>query len=116
MVPSLETFISLGFLVTILKGKILSAGLPPSVSMIATVTGMLLSLDLKNKQRDADLTVAKEKVSQEEKKAAAKVAADKEKREDFRKGQELYINYLKATKPDGKSLKTLTKDARKNLK
>ena len=74
------------------------------------------SLDLKNKQRDADLTVAKEKVSQEEKKAAAKVAADKEKREDFRKGQELYINYLKATKPDGKSLKTLTKDARKNLK
>ena len=50
-------------------------------------------------------------VSQEEKKAAAKVAADKEKREDFRKGQELYINYLKATKPDGKSLKTLTKDA-----
>ena len=74
------------------------------------------SLDLKNKQREADLTVAKEKVSQEEKKAAAKVAADKEKREDFRKGQELYINYLKATKPDGKSLKTLTKDARKNLK
>ena len=47
--PSSEIVISLGFLVTILKGKILSAGLPPSVSMIATVTGMLLSLDLKNK-------------------------------------------------------------------
>jgi len=74
------------------------------------------ALDLKNKQREADLTVSKEKLSQEEKKAAAKVTADKEKREDFRKGQELYINYLKATKPDGKSLKTLTKDARKNLK
>ena len=74
------------------------------------------NLDLKGKQREAELNVAKETMGIEEKKASAKIAADKAKKEDTRKGQELYINYLKANNEGGKSLKTLGKDGRKILK
>tara|TARA_X000001382_G_scaffold130940_1_gene128030 strand:- start:3724 stop:6366 length:2643 start_codon:yes stop_codon:yes gene_type:complete len=74
------------------------------------------ALDLKNKQREADLTVSKEKLSQEEKKAAAKVEADKAKLEDKRKGQELYIKYMKAQNEGASKLKMPNKNNIKQQK
>ena len=74
------------------------------------------NLDLKNKQREAELNVAKETMGIEEKKAAAKIAADKAKLEDKRKSQELYIKYMKAQNEGANKLKMPTKNNIKQQK
>ena len=74
------------------------------------------NLDLKNKQREAELNVAKETMGIEEKKAAAKIAADKAKLEDKRKSQELYIKYMKAQNEGTSKLKMPNKNNIKQQK